>query len=249
MDNRTDDRKLRPIRAVFLDVDDTLYDHLLPFRQAVEEILGRDDRFPYEEAYHRMRYYSDTLSAVHGGAGAMEGTPAMEEMRRERFRLAFREYGIDLGRDRAEAMQAAYLGCQYRLSPYPGVRELIGELTGRGVTVGLITNGPDRHQQNKIRALGLEKLIPPERWFISAAVGWDKPDARLFALANERTGTSADESVYIGDSWRNDVAGALAAGWRVIWFNHRRVEPESAAVPTYTAADYLEIAEWLAAQE
>jgi len=245
MENPIETGRFPRIEGVFLDVDNTLYDHLQPFREAVEAVLGADDRFPYEKAYHRMRYYSDSLSAAFGGAGAMEGSSAMEDMRRERFRLAFREYGIELGAERAAAMQAAYLGCQYRLQPYPGVRELIEQLLARGIVVGLITNGPKRHQQNKIHALGLDRLIPPERRFISAAVGWDKPDPRIFAYANERTGTEAETSVYIGDSWRNDVAGALAAGWRVIWFNHRGVEPESAGAPTWTAGSYDEIARLL----
>lgn len=234
--------QLPPVRGIFFDVDDTLCDHLLPFRQAVEALIGQDDGFPYEQAYHRMRYYSDTLSAAEGGAGTMEGSPAMEKMRRDRFRLALREFGVILSPDQAAAMQAEYIGCQYRLKPYPGVRELIESLLSAGKVVGLITNGPKQHQMNKIRALGMDGLIPPGNRFISAAVGWDKPDPRIFAYANERTGTEASESVYIGDSWRNDVTGALAAGWRVIWFNRRGVEPESEGTPTSTADSYEEIA-------
>ncbi|WP_058301172.1 HAD family hydrolase [Gorillibacterium timonense] len=234
-----------PVRGIFFDVDDTLYDHLVPFRQAVEALLGKNDLFPYEEAYHRMRYYSDTLSAASGGAGAMEGSPAMEVMRRDRFQLAFREFGVELSSEQAAAMQAEYLGGQYRLQPFPGMRELIERLIADGRVVGLITNGPKLHQKNKIHALGLDGLIPPGNWFISAEVGWDKPDPRIFTYANECTGTDASECVYIGDTWRNDVIGALAAGWRVIWFNHRGVEPESEGTPTYTAASCEELARLL----
>ena len=57
---------------IFFDVDDTLYDHLIPFRKAVAERVGTRGDFPYEEAYHRLRYHSDMLSLELGGAGAME---------------------------------------------------------------------------------------------------------------------------------------------------------------------------------
>ncbi|MEO3945356.1 HAD family hydrolase [Gorillibacterium sp. CAU 1737] len=242
-------KDLRKTKAVFFDVDDTLYDHLWPFQKAVEAVLGPNDAFPYEEAYHRMRYYSDTLSADYGGAGTMEGSPAMEVMRRDRFRFAFRDFDVALTEEEAEAMQAAYIACQYSLEPYPGVRELMERLLAEGKVVGLITNGPAEHQRNKIRALGMDGLIPADHRFISAAVGWDKPDPRIFAHANEVTGTEASSSVYIGDSWRNDVVGALAAGWHVIWFNHREVEPESEGAPTEVARSYAELARLLVGED
>jgi len=212
--------------AIFFDVDDTLYDHLAPFRQAVEEIAAPSASFSYEEAYHRLRYYSDILSLELGGACAMEAGAATEGMRRRRFQLALAEFGIELTAEKASAMQAAYMDCQYQIELFPGARELIEQLSEAGHLVGLITNGAGEHQQKKIDALELDSLIPPHRQFISGNCGWDKPDKRLFEHVNAKTGTVAEQCVYIGDSWRNDVIGASNAGWTSVWFNHRAAKPE-----------------------
>ncbi|WP_413409930.1 hypothetical protein [Paenibacillus amylolyticus] len=45
----------------------------------------------------------------------------------------------------------------------------------------------------------------------------------------------------MGDSWRNDVVGAVDAGWTVIWFNHREALPESDHQPHFVASSYEEI--------
>ncbi|WP_270167686.1 HAD family hydrolase [Paenibacillus sp. SYP-B4298] len=227
--------------AVFFDVDDTLYDHLTPFYTAVREVAGTSDHFPYEEAYHRMRYYSDKLSHELGGAEAMEQSNATEHVRRERFKLSLAEHGIKLSDEEAARMQAAYLGCQYKIALFPGARELMTALRDRGVLLGLITNGAPEHQTNKLEALQLDDLIPAGHRFISGAAGWDKPDIRLFQHVNQATGTRPEDCVYIGDSWRNDVVGALGAGWQAIWFNHRGVTPESDHQPHHIVCSYEEL--------
>ncbi|NBD24217.1 HAD-IA family hydrolase [Paenibacillus sp. T1] len=235
-------------RAVFFDVDDTLYDHLIPFRKAVEQAAGGQRAlgdFPFAAAYLRLRYHSDMLSLELGGAGAMEAGAATDYMRMRRFQLTLAEFGIPLTDAQAEAMQAAYIGCQYDIAMFDGARELLEELARAGWVVGLITNGAPRHQRSKIEAMRLDELIPRERQLISGSLGWDKPDARVFRHANELTGTLPENSVYVGDSWRNDVVGALEAGWRVVWFNHRRAERESAHEPTFEASSYAELRELL----
>lgn len=252
--DETDQKEGRPLplhehkKAVFFDVDDTLYDHLTPFRRAVDEIARPAGDFPYEVAYHRLRYYSDILSLELGGAGSAAYDLAVEEMRRRRFQLALEEFDIDLSPDQANQMQAAYIGCQYDIKMFDGARELLQQLAEDGHIIGLITNGPLQHQMNKIAAMNLGDIIPDDRLFISGAVGWDKPDKRIFAHVNEITGTSPEHSFYIGDSWRNDVIGALEAGWSMIWFNHRGIEPETEHRPHYTVASYAELGEILKAQ-
>ncbi|MNJ51835.1 (S)-2-haloacid dehalogenase 4A [compost metagenome] len=230
-------------RAVFFDLDDTLYDHLIPFRAALTNVLGTNREFPYEQAYHRMRYYSDTLSAELGG------TPThgeeLHNMRKRRFLLALAEFDLQLTMEQAKAVQDEYLNLQYAIGLFDGVEELITELKARGYVVGVITNGPPDHQMNKIQALSLTKVIPADLIYISGAVGFTKPDQRLFQHVTSQLGLSPENCCYVGDSWRNDVVGALDAGWKVLWFNHRGVEPESAHQPHHKVASYPEIANLL----
>lgn len=88
------------------------------------------------------------------------------------------------------------------------------QLIETGYRVGIITNGPEDYQWNKIRGLGLDRKIPEDRIFISGALGIAKPDPEIFAYANRKTGKEAQASLYIGDAMEKDIAGALAAGWQ-----------------------------------
>lgn len=227
--------------AVFFDVDDTLYDHLIPFRKAVDGWIADKASFPYEQAYHRMRYYSDKLSMELGGAGAMAADRSAASMRSRRFRLTLADFGIAVTDVEAERIQQAYAGCQFDIDMFEGARELLHRLADSGCLVGLITNGEGPHQMKKINAMRLESVIPAELIFVSGNVGWDKPNRRLFRHINETTGTLPGECVYIGDSWRNDVIGALEAGWTAIWFNHRNALPESGHEPHHRASSIREL--------
>ena len=50
----------------------------------------------------------------------------------------------------------------------------------------------------------------------SAAVGVEKPDPRIFLHALERLGVEPEDAVHVGDSAREDVEGALAAGMEAL---------------------------------
>ncbi|HIW32042.1 MAG TPA: HAD family hydrolase [Candidatus Paenibacillus intestinavium] len=214
-------------KAIFFDVDDTLYDHLIPFQKAVQPYVDHIDSFPYEEAYHRMRYYSDKISIELGGAGKMEEGSATEAMKRDRFQFALNDFGVEINTILADRIQQTYFECQFEIELFPNARELIIELQQRGFIVGVLTNGAEAHQWRKIKALKIDQLIPVERIFVSGSHGWDKPDIRIFQYINEQTATLPDQCTYVGDSWRNDVIGATSAGWSMIWFNHRNLERES----------------------
>ncbi|RUT30548.1 HAD family hydrolase [Paenibacillus zeisoli] len=227
-------------KAVFFDVDDTLYDHLSPLRSALMEVLGLPEDFPYERAYYLFRYYSDLLSDEEG-LSAVPDKSKMERMRTRRFILSLAELGVHVTEEQAGRLQAAYLRGQFEIRPFEGAVTLIRRLSEAGYVVGLITNGPKEHQMSKILAMEMEKLVPLSHIFVSGAVGIAKPDPRLFTHVNASTGTLAADCHYIGDSWRNDVVGSLGAGWTSIWFNHRGAKPESDHTPHYIVSTFEEI--------
>ncbi|MCP1423533.1 putative hydrolase of the HAD superfamily [Paenibacillus sp. DS2363] len=227
-------------KTIFFDLDDTLYDHLQPLRGALQDVLGLPDEFPYAEAYHRFRYYSDWLSAQED-LSAVPEADAVERMRRRRFELTMEELGLPLQSGQAEELQAQYLSRQFEIVPFEGAYELIRRLQAEGHTVGLITNGEGEHQRRKLEALDVLSFVDEHLIFISGTTGYAKPDRRLFEYVSKQTGTDARSSYYIGDSWRNDVVGAVDAGWTVIWFNHREALPESDHQPHFVASSYEEI--------
>jgi putative hydrolase of the HAD superfamily len=100
--------------------------------------------------------------------------------------------------------------------------ELARELAADGVRVGVLSNSEGRLAE-LLAEIGIAHHFAAI--IDSGRVGVEKPDPRIFQLAREALGGEAGEpAVHIGDSWSADVAGALAAGWRAVWYG-RRVHP------------------------
>ncbi|MFI5213682.1 MAG: HAD family hydrolase, partial [Gemmatimonadales bacterium] len=91
----------------------------------------------------------------------------------------------------------------------PGTGEALTSLNAAGWLVACISNA-DGTVESLLERVGLRRHLA----FVvdSGAVGIEKPDPRIFALALERAGMSAAESYYVGDIYPVDVVGSRAAG-------------------------------------
>ena len=68
-----------------------------------------------------------------------------------------------------------------------------------------------------LERLGLERALPTR--CLSALTGLLKPDLAAYEHLREKLGLFPGEIAMVGDSWRDDVTGALEAGWTAIWVN------------------------------
>ena len=83
----------------------------------------------------------------------------------------------------------------------------------------------------RIACLGLEAHF--DHVLIADAVGYAKPDPRIFRRALELAGCRPDEAAMVGDNPVNDIAGAQAVGLTAFWFNpHAHPLPTGIPVPT-----------------
>ncbi len=114
--------------------------------------------------------------------------------------------GVEQAADRSAAFMAGF-----RSVPFPEVAAVLDELAGR-FRLALVTNSPRAHAA--LDQLGLTDHfdevveIPPEL---------RKPRPEGFWHAAEALGVGPGDLVYIGDSYRCDIQGGLAAGVRPIW--------------------------------
>ncbi|HET6330003.1 MAG TPA: HAD family hydrolase [Holophagaceae bacterium] len=65
--------------------------------------------------------------------------------------------------------------------------------------------------------LGLSEAIRVRG--LSAELGAVKPEPQAFDALAKRLGLFPGNLVMVGDSWSDDIEGALAAGWTAIWIN------------------------------
>lgn len=80
--------------------------------------------------------------------------------------------------------------------------------------VGVITNGNHGQQTAKINRIGLGPLL--DQVFSSEQTGYAKPAAGAFLDPCKSMGLSAAETLYVGDNYATDVAGARQAGLQAI---------------------------------
>ena len=61
------------------------------------------------------------------------------------------------------------------------------------------------------------------KWFdviiLSSEVGTKKPDQQIFAMALDATSTKANQAVFVGDNFEEDILGAHRAGLRSLYLN------------------------------
>ncbi len=209
--------------AVLFDVDDTLYDQTVPFKEAYAEYFGAEPAVPADVIYPVTRKYSDRVYSR-----AMAGEITMEEMYIYRVQKAFGEFDISITDKEALDFQKIYAGRQRHIHMSP-LMERILSFCSEKAELGIITNGPSAHQWNKVKSLRAERWVPHENIFVSADVGAEKPERKIFDCAKRGMGLEDTEIWFVGDAYALDVVGALNAGWNAVWMNRRRRQmPEDA---------------------
>ncbi len=101
--------------------------------------------------------------------------------------------------------------------PTPGARQTIDALRRAGIAVLIVTNS-DGHGEENLRDSGFGAVPVIDSTIVGAA----KPDPRIFEIALARAGATATETVHVGDTLANDVAGARAACITPIHFDPLR---------------------------
>lgn len=218
------------MQTVVFDVDDTLYDQLQAFRQAVWQEI--DHSIPEEmvkSLYKRSREYSDEVFDKQ-----MSGEWTALQLQTYRIIKACEDFQIPFSHKQAVGFQKTYLGEQKKIQLFKPMRHLLACLAASHVQLAILTNGETAHQRMKIDQLELSRWIPENHVFISGEIGFSKPSLQTFEYIEDQIKINKEETIYIGDSFENDIVGAHHAGWKSIWLNHRNRQPTQADIK----ADY-----------
>ncbi|MFC4427570.1 HAD family hydrolase [Deinococcus navajonensis] len=95
----------------------------------------------------------------------------------------------------------------YYARAMPDAQAVLIALRHRGQRLGIVINGWTQAEQTCAERCGLMAL--GDDLVISRAVGYAKPDHRIFELAMKRLGATPETTWFVGDSPRNDILGAL----------------------------------------
>jgi putative hydrolase of the HAD superfamily len=143
-----------------------------------------------------------------------------EELRYQRFHKAFLHFNYN------NIQLAHHWADDYlKLSPYKthlidGAMDVLLYLQEK-YQLHIITNGFKEVQHIKLDYSNLKQFF--EHIIISEEHGFNKPDIKIFDLAQQLTNSQAHECVMIGDNFDTDIMGALNANWKAIYLAEKEV--------------------------
>lgn len=200
------------IRAVCFDLDDTLFDHRGAARTGVRTFLGRQGVEVTDSVIAAWFRAEDTQYERW-----RTGEIGFADQRRERLRTVLPPLGIAVPTSAAalDALFDEYLAA-YRDAwrVFPDVLPLLRSLRERGYRLGLLTNGAESQQLDKLARTGLDEAF--DAVCVSERIGVQKPDQRAFTLLAERLGVDPQACVFVGDDPEKDVRGARRAGMHAV---------------------------------
>jgi len=127
---------------------------------------------------------------------------------------------------------------------YDDAKATIAELKSAGLKIGLVANQP-KSAVDSLKRDGIFDLV--DFLGISAIVGLEKPDPRIFELALAELGTKAEETIHIGNRLDTDVLPAKSLGFKTVWILRGEANPtpsqEDLKVPDIVAKDLIGLAD------
>ncbi|WGS64455.1 YjjG family noncanonical pyrimidine nucleotidase [Marinitoga aeolica] len=201
---------------VYFDLDHTLLDFEKSEKIALFNMLKHFSIEPKEK-------YLETYKPINEKWWNLfsEGKYPKEVIVIERFREFFERIGLNSKYDIKEASNI-YLEHLSQLGFFfDGAEELLKILKKNGQRMAAITNGVEKVQQGRSKALNLHKYF--EFILTSEKVGKPKPDPLIFYEAAKLSGIPIENSVYIGDNPDSDYLGAKNAGMDFILYDPKSV--------------------------
>ena len=119
---------------------------------------------------------------------------------------------------------------------YDDVAPALTELKRRGLKLGVISNF-DSRLYDVLRACGLDRFF--DSVHISTSVGAAKPDPAIFQAALNFHAVEARQAWHVGDSVREDVEGAMAAGINAILLDRDHRFTENAPATRITSLNQI----------
>lgn len=226
-----------PLRAVFLDVGDTLmranpsWEHI--YAAAFAEVGIEVDldalRIALRRAYH------------HGGWGMKGGFQPDEETSFQRTveidQMAIAELGLGPMPESFYRRLSELFMITSNWHVFPDVHPTLDALTDRRLTLGVVSNWV----WSLPELLHSLHLVSHFAFIVaSARVGFEKPHAEIFRFALDKAGVAPDEVIHVGDHVDADVEGARSVGIMPVLIDRRGHYPADQVPSGVTVITSLE---------
>lgn len=221
------------IKAVFIDIDDTLLD------------FGKCSEYAMRESYRDFGIkFSKFMFPVFAEINAElwrrleKGEITKNEIYGKRWGIILAEFGITHidGNEFESRFQKHICDSAEKVD---GAEEILKYLSSK-YKIYAASNGPHQQQIKRLRSAELLHYFTDV--FTSELLGFQKPDKAFFdACLSKTDGIKSAESVLIGDSLTADILGGINCGMKTVWFNKNNRAASDDIIPDRTAKALDEI--------
>jgi putative hydrolase of the HAD superfamily len=209
------------VKMVFFDFGDTLAYRARPIFEIWQEIAAERGIILSEEALVEARTAADAFYGpqVYEFKGRMnEFWDLYHKCILERLEIA------DPNGSLLRAVNSALPSTTKWYELFPESLHVISTLKERGCGVGIVTNSTEGILE-RLKNLGLNEYL--DTVVCSQEAGAEKPDPAPFILALRRSGRSAGECIFVGDSPEADIQGARSVGIEAILIDRKGKYPKA----------------------
>lgn len=202
------------IQAVFFDMDDTLYDTSgfasIARRAAVKSMVHNGLQCSEEEGYEHLmeivrekgsnysKHFNILTNDINGSEDPLIIVNGIITYHNTKFAM---------------------------LKLQPDSFAILLYLKSKGYKVGLITNGKEFKQWEKLIRLGLYPFF--DEIVTSESVGVEKPDAKIYQIAMDRLNVTRGTSIMVGNNFDVDIMGAYNAGMQSMIINSKLTDEQN----------------------
>jgi putative hydrolase of the HAD superfamily len=220
------------IKAIFFDIDDTLYDSTKLTTMARQNSIRAmiDSGLPVKDEDNLHTLLNEIIKK-HGSNYGKHYDRLLEEL------------GLEIDPKIIAAGVVAYEHTKEGyLTPFPGVVPTLLKLKEK-YRLGVISNGLAVKQWEKLIGLGIHHLFDVVA--TSEERGFSKPQKEIFLFAVEKLDLSPAECVMAGDRLDTDILGGNLAGMKTVYLKKGKYggeTPESKEqTPDFEIEDFTEI--------
>lgn len=223
-------------KNVFFDLDDTLWATLRNSRETFRQMY---EEFHYEQYFHSFESFFEIYQTrnLQLWDAYDDGKMTKEELNKERFYHPLKKVGVY-----DEALAERFAKRFFQIIPtktgvMPYAKELLDYLSPQ-YNLYILSNGFREIQEHKMKSAGLDHYF--NDIILSDDIQVNKPHPELYQYAFSTTHSSPDDSIMVGDSWKNDIIGARNVNLQQIYYNvEGRID--FPVQPTYVVKSLKEI--------
>lgn len=197
------------IKAVLIDIDDTIFDFEKCSKNAFKKTLKKLDLSYKEKDFSYFNKVNDILWTKQ-----KLGELNINQVFIERSNMMSKYFCLDIEKEIFNNLFVEFLYDEIEI--VYEIEDLLSYLSDK-YQIFAASNGVYDMQVNRIKKSNLDKYF--DEIFVSDKIGFEKPDKRFFQKIMNITKFSNNDLIMIGDSIKSDIIGAKNSNIKSIYFN------------------------------